>query len=752
MKQYLRILLVPAVFLLICAVFFYPTFINGKLPVPADTLVGLYHPWRDLYGATNPRGIPYKNFLITDPVRQQIPWRKLAIDSIRQGVMPWWNPYAFSGTPLLGNIQAGVLYPLNVLFFLLPFAAAWSGIVMAQPLVGGLLLYLFLTHKKIGNLVALGASVAWSFSGFFIAWLTWGTIAQAAAWLPLMLLAVDRIMESRSRRSKSVWMIVFALAGTMALLAGHAQVAFYVWVFTAAYALFQLWHQTDKSGRLWIAGGVVLAGTLSSLQLIPFTELLLQSARVTDASVWMKDGWFLPWQHLAQFVAPDFFGNPATLNYWGIWNYGEFVGYVGILPLICALFAVLVRRDRLTRFFALACGIVFLFLLPTPLAKLPYWLGIPLLSTLQPTRLMVLIDFCLVTLAALGMDFFLRNSDKRIWYGVGTVFVFLAALWGYVLTAPGFISDPALIGNLAVAKRNLLLPSLLWAGSGILLTGAVLLKKKFRFLVFGISILVITFDLFRFGWKFTPFTPVEYFFPSTNVVAFLQSQTKPFRVMSLDDRLLPPNTSSYYGIESAEGYDPVYDARYEEFVAALNRKQPNITPPFGFNRIITISTLDSPLVRLLNVKYILSLEVLQRSDVELMYSEGETNVYWYRNALPRIYPVESVKEAKNKQEAMDILYSSAFDPVRQAVIEEPLSVGPLTRAPGDRVTILEESPSGMSAQSTFSGDHFVVIANRYDSRWKVFIDGAPVKMYRANYLFQGVVVPKGTHTIVVRYQ
>ena len=67
--------------------YFLANRISGKLPVPSDTLVGLYHPWRDLYRDTNPRGVPFKNFLITDPVRQQIPWRKIVIDQWKEGII-----------------------------------------------------------------------------------------------------------------------------------------------------------------------------------------------------------------------------------------------------------------------------------------------------------------------------------------------------------------------------------------------------------------------------------------------------------------------------------------------------------------------------------------------------------------------------------------------------------------------------------------------------------------------------------------
>ena len=86
-------------FVLLVGVFFWQTVFQGKLPVPSDTLVGLYHPWRDLYRDTNPRGVPFKNFLITDPVRQQIPWRKIVIDQWKEGIIPTWNPFNFFRKP-----------------------------------------------------------------------------------------------------------------------------------------------------------------------------------------------------------------------------------------------------------------------------------------------------------------------------------------------------------------------------------------------------------------------------------------------------------------------------------------------------------------------------------------------------------------------------------------------------------------------------------------------------------------------------
>src|SRR6478672_872821 len=124
MKKFL-----PIIFLMIViSAFFSPFIYHNKLPIPSDTIIGLYNPFRDLYAKDYPNGIPFKNPLITDPVRQQYPWRSLVIDTEKKLALPLWNPYSFSGAPLLANFQASVFYPLNI--FLYRFPLGWSLLVL----------------------------------------------------------------------------------------------------------------------------------------------------------------------------------------------------------------------------------------------------------------------------------------------------------------------------------------------------------------------------------------------------------------------------------------------------------------------------------------------------------------------------------------------------------------------------------------------------------------------------------------------
>ena len=46
------------------------------------------------------------------------PQYSFAGEAMRSGSIPLWNPYLYSGAPFLADNQAGVLYPINLLAFL----------------------------------------------------------------------------------------------------------------------------------------------------------------------------------------------------------------------------------------------------------------------------------------------------------------------------------------------------------------------------------------------------------------------------------------------------------------------------------------------------------------------------------------------------------------------------------------------------------------------------------------------------------
>lgn len=750
MKKYFPILF----FFILTLSFFYPV-VKGLQPIPADTIVGLYHPFRDLYAGDYPRGIPFKNFLITDPVRQQYPWRFLTILLEKKGELPLWNPYNFSGTPLLANFQSGAFYPLNSIFFMLPFSLGWTILIFLQPLLGGVFLYYYLKNFNLSYLACILGGIVFGFCGFSIAWMEWGTIMHTVIWLPLILLAKEKLLRKRT----ITWFITLIFAECSLFFAGHLQTFFYAFLISNIYLFGRIWQiiqekKTCNISSAWklyfpffLTGLIVISIYL--IQLIPTLQLLSLSARDVDQAIWQKEGWFIPWQHLVQFLSPDFFGNPTTLNYFGVWNYGEFIGYVGILPLLFAFFALGFRRDKKTLFFGSIFFASLLFSLPTIFAKLPYILHVPFISTSQPTRLLFLTDISLAILSALGLDFFLKKP-KKMSIIIGLIAMLFSGVWVYILFGKSLFLEQ----NLLIATRNLLIPSGIFISCLVLLLSYIYLpRNRIKFPIILLLFVLTVFDLFRFGWKFLPFTNSQYLFPQTKAINFLQQHVGSQRVMSLDSRILPPNFAMYYKLQDIAGYDPLYLRRYAELISSSERGEPDIQPPFGFNRIITPHNVDSKIIDLLGVKYVMSLSDVTDSALIKVFQEGETQIYENKNVLPRVFFVTNIIETTNKDAAIEEIYKPSFSFRETAIIEKFVGEHfsfPKLLGKGS-AEIISYSENRILIKTNVIHDGFLVFTDTFYPTWHAAIHTntriSETTIFRTNYNFRGIIVPKGEHIV-----
>ncbi len=736
--------------------FFHPFLIYGRLPIPSDTIIGLYYPFRDLYSKNYPNGIPFKNFLITDPVRQTYVWKNLSIEQLFSPRVQLWNPYEETGKPLLGNFQSGALYPLNCIFLIKPFYISWSLFILLQPLLAGIFLYLYLNNLNIDKKASLLGVISFSFSGFFVSWLEWGNVLHTALWLPMILLSIDRIYYYFFNKQKLqlnlkikkclIYSFIFTFSLISSFLAGHLQIFFYVLIFSSLYFIARF-IQFGRNIKLFILFSIcyLLFAALTSVQWIPTLQFILLSARGLDQIYSQVQGWFIPWQNLIQFVVPDFFGNPATLNYWGIFNYAEFVGYIGIVPLIFAIYALFTRIDKKTLFFGTMLFISLLFSLPTPIAQIPYKLAIPFLSTSQPTRLIFIISFSLSVLCALGLDYYLKNNIKIFNKGLGLSLLFIGlifiALWVFVYFGNNFNLLPS--ENLLIAKRNLYFPSGIFFISCILIIMYQITKiKKIQKLFILMLIFIACFDLVRFANKFEPFTLKEYLFPSTKTTDFLKSQKGIFRIASADSKIFPPNFSSYYKIQSIDSYDPLYLLNYAQLIAASERGKADISSPFGFNRIITPHNISSKFIDLLNVKYVLSLSDINMPKFKKVFQEGRTYVYENLDFFPRVFFVKNVINVKNNQDEINKLFEANLQDTATITgfSKMNLSIG--------YAKILSYNDDKIIINTDNKGNGFLVLTDTYYPTWRVIIDGEPNQIYKTDYAFRGVFVTKGNHTIV----
>lgn len=730
------------VILLSVFVFFYPFFLQNKLPIPADTVIGLYNPFRDLYAKEYPNGIPYKNFLITDPVRQQYVWKKLSIEMYKKGQLPLWNSYEMAGKPLLANFQSGVFYPLNVILFIQPFFMSWSFYIVLQMTLAGIFMYFYLKQLRVSTEARVLGSTTWIFSGFFIAWLEWGNIIHTVLWLPLILLSVHRIFESGNHKKEFMWLVVLLVGLCSAFFAGHLQSFIYIVIFIVPYILLLWFSQRHSLNKLFLLFlDFLIFVMISSIQWLPTLQFINLSGRMSDQSI-ISAGWFIPFENLIQFVAPDFFGNPSTLNYYGVFNYGEFIGYAGIVSLLLAIYGGIFRKDKKTYFFALAILLSLLFSTKNVISEIPFIFKFPLISSAQPTRLLFITCFSIAVLAAFGLDYF-QKVKSRVFVPITVVGVAICVLWAATIFLPQLMPGPQ---EVSIAQSNLRLPTILFILFSLLLLAYEHINIKMaRHVILFLLITFAVLDLLRFGWKYTPFVEKSYVFPNTQITTYLSRDPDLFRIAATDNQILPPNFATTYNISSIEGYDPLYLSNYASVIAANERSDHSISEPFGFNRIITPRNIETNLIDFLNVKYVLSFNELDSSRYAKVLEEGKTKLFENKNVLPRAFFVTNVMYVTDRQKVAQGMYNANL---KNTAFSVGLKKDEKAYSQGT-VKILEYDAGKIVLLTENKGVGFLVLSEVYYPTFKAKIDSKEVRIQQVNNAFRGIQIPKGSHVVTL---
>ena len=186
---------------------------------------------------------------------QFYPWRQLAVEQIRAGHWPLWNPYLGAGTPLAANLQTAVFYPPNLLFLLMPVERAFGWALALHLALAGLFAYYLGRTLGLSRFGALVTGLTYGLGGYLVAHWVFPSMVYAAAWLPLLLALTEKLISNiqypipKDIRYWIVDIALLALVIALQLLAGHAQTSFYSLLIVAAFALFRLmqWQVTgDK--------------------------------------------------------------------------------------------------------------------------------------------------------------------------------------------------------------------------------------------------------------------------------------------------------------------------------------------------------------------------------------------------------------------------------------------------------------------------------------------------------------------------
>ena len=751
--------------ILVPVVWLAPALRPGKVLSSADMCLGSY-----LLNQAMPAHFRPSNPLIGDTVMQMVPWRRVADDELRSGRLPFWNPHALAGSPLLGNDQSGVFDPLSLPYLLTrePVrATVW--VMLLRLWVAGLGTWLLAVRLGASRWAAVGAGVIYQVGGFTLIWLMYPHVASSV-WFPWALLAAELFAV----RGGGGRLATTALALTAVMFGGHPEVTFFAAVAVAAWIVVRRVQERGLSlqsvaGATGAVGTIgVLTALLTAPQTLPFLDALSQGTLATARlQTWGIAPARLDWFVLSVF--PFLFGRPVAgeINLAGSYtNFCEQSGaYVSVLGLALVVLGTLgSRRHRPWVTVALMGAAAWAFSAGLP----PFsWLvrALPVVNVAAPARAVFVALLAFALLTARGIDVVTQGARRRSRLLVGWALAALASvglvhgIWllagapGYMklldlaarsATARGWFAgeEKTLTGSFAslapTLAREYVLPwSAITGMAAVVLLFARRLGRGFAPVAVG----VILCDLALFGWGFNPAIPSGQAYPRTPRIEEVRRVAGDGRILVLNWGLYA-NVASYYGLNDINGYDAIGRRRLTEL---LRLACPFPAGPIHWP-IANFDCYDSVVLDILSVRAVASARPLQAERLSLV-SHPPSGGYLYRNtrALPRAFVPDRVARASDLGEALAVAQTSPPDPHREALVEAPPGVA-LPIGAG-RVTYRRAGASRIVLQAAMEKDGIVVVSEAWDPGWRATVGGVRVPVYPCDIAVMAVPVPAGIHRI-----
>lgn len=754
---------------------FSPLGAGNKNLLPANLLVATYSPWKYEPVAGYPSGPPNKPIGFDD-VRQFFPNRKLLRDSLVKGIIPLWNPYIYSGTPFMAAFDTAVWYPLSWIAALLPVIAGWNFLVIIQPVLSLLFMYLFLRSLKFEPKIAAYGSFIWAFAGFMIVyWQEILVLEHSFLWLPLALYASNRL-KADGRDRTGFFLLVFSLV--CSVFAGFLQMAIYV------YVLVIIWNIVTKNMRA--LAGIAVSLPITAIQIVPSAAAYLSSPRGGSDGLTTFSHALLPLRNVLTLVAPDFWGNPATYNYFGgVGFYFEKMIYVGIIPLLFALYGIFEGKNKRILFWTLVAGISLSLGFALPTSWLPYMLRLPVLANSYPTRVFGIWAFAAAVLSCYGLTSFLKQPNvRRAAIVLGFLTAVLVSGWFVVLLAwnrvhlyqnilftltqyfPGISAD--ISGYITVSARNLLLPTVFTAAGW----GILILRKYFAKTVFVYVVVLTVMSGLYFAHKYVYFSDAKFVYPPLAVTSELSRLSGYTRVWGYGNAFIESNFPEYFGWYSTDGYGNLSSGRYAQLLSTIINSgklggpvRRSDTDLYGMSQrdVMTGNPYRLRMMSLLGVKFIVETKKdEQKSSVpvadrfpsplfSLVWQDDTWRIWQYTQAIPRVIFASNYLVARNDQDGIDRLYDPNIHLADTVILEKNPDIALKKGGKAPEAHIISYDLNRVTIRTDSGSDGFLLLTDNYDPGWHATVDGVAGTIFRADYSFKAVPVPSGIHTVVFYY-
>lgn len=649
-----------------------------------------------------------------------VPWRYFGFSQWKTGHFPYWNPHVFSGLPFFAQIQSSLLYPISWANFLFNTATA-ANIEMGLDLAAaGICTYAWARQRRISRCGATLAGAMFLFSGAVFLYVLDGYMAvlASAAWMPLVFLAIDRLLEQRCASA-----ILIGSAGVfLECLGGHIQLVYYTFLVGGLYLVLESLPKQQKL-RMYAAFAAIwfLGGMLSSIQMLPTycaTQLSIRAGGVSYTYASMVS---LPPESLLSAIVPYPLGDMKNIPYmgrWYLWEMGMYAGLAGLVLAIIRL-AKMQNHQRWRMMLILAFILTMAMGSHTPLHWLLYRFCPGFSIFRGPSKFRILWVLFLAILAGEGWDH-LRHGEVGMRAASITAAATLLCIgislvirqsnsptgpseqllhWIYQTSEFGgavkYFHDPQTLSAMRLWMAHQ------WIMAAIILALASALIFLRRYMIgaaYGLLALAIA-DVFWAAASSSPATILQRAFPQQWQKAVVTATANDQRLL-FTDGIRFTNLGDVVGFNSVWGYDTGQPKIYTQLFAT-SQGQPNVRPEeyaFAFLR-------PSRILQLLRCRY-----VLQWSD--------KYPVLEVRNPMPHLALIQNYKIEN------DVLTTAAelnkdFDFRHAAILTSTPNPLPAPGAPQGNARLLSQSINDLEIEADLPAPALLLITDAYSPGWTV---------------------------------
>ena len=706
----------------------------------------------------------------------------------------YWTNSAFGGMP---TYQLGAKYPHNYIKKLdlalrfLPRPADYLFLYFLG-------FYILLLVLKIDYKIAILGALSFGFSTYLIIILGVGhnAKAHAIAYMPLVLSGIILTFQKRYY----LGFIITALASGLELVTNHPQMTYYLGFLIIILGITYLVHAIKSkelpaffkaTAVLFIAA--VFAFSMNATNLMATSEYAKESTRGKSELTINPDGspkeqtTGLDKDYITQFsygkletfnlFIPRFMGggnredigkdsetykafralgatpiqalqeSKQAPMYWGDQPIVEAPAYIGAVVIFLFVLALFLYQGRFKWWLIagvlmsllLSYGKNLSFLTDFFIDYVPLYNKFRAVSSIQ-----VLLELCIPLLAALGLAqlFHKDRSSKTklealkkslgIVAGLTVVFlIFKNSLFDFVGSSDGQFKEyygASFVEALRLDRSAIFTEDALRTLLLVLAVGGLIfiyLKQKITqnttIVILGLLLILDLVGLDRRyvnNDNFVSALKVDRPYQASTIDKKLLKDTTNFRVLDRSDN----STKSSYFHNSIEGY---HAAKLRRFKAVQE---------------FHIDKTNFEVLNMLNTKYI----IYQNKEGEVLYFENEnTNGNaWFVDAIESFETPDEEILALDKINTKTTAIANASDLKSKRFVKDSMA----------SIQLVDYKLNHLVYETKTTEDGFAVFSEvYYKNGWNATIDGVEVKHYNVNYILRGLEIPKGTHTVVFKF-